>query len=113
VGRDSLGTFEQLVLLACLRLKEEAYTVSIMQEIEDRTGRRSQHSAIYVALRRLERRGLVRSHLGEPTPERGGRPKRYFRATPEAGTALVAARDELLAMWEGLEPDAARAGTVG
>ena len=110
MGRDTLGAFEQLVLLACLRLGDGAYTVAIMGEIEERTGRRTSHSAVYVALKRLEQRGLVDSHLGEATAERGGRPKRYFHVRPEALPALVEARDSLLNMWQDLEIDAAGGG---
>ncbi|MEZ4426047.1 MAG: PadR family transcriptional regulator [Gemmatimonadota bacterium] len=102
--REALGEFEHLVLLACVHLGRDAYTVGIVQEIEARTGRSVQHSAAYVALRRLEKRGLVRSELGEPTPERGGRAKRFFRVQPEAWSALVASREALLAMWEGIDP---------
>lgn len=102
--REHLGEFEQLVLLACLRLGDSAYTVSILEEIEARTGRSVQHSAVYVALRRLEKRQLVESFLGEPTAERGGRPKRFFTVLPEATRALTESRDQLLAMWDGLQP---------
>lgn len=103
MGRETLGEFEQLVLLACLQLGDEAYTVSIVDEIARRAGREASHSAVYVALRRLEEKGLVGSRLGDSTPERGGRPKRFFRAEPEALPALREARDRLLSMWEGLE----------
>lgn len=102
--KDSLGEFEQLVLLACLQLGDEAYAVSIIEEIAERTGRSASHAAVYVALRRLERKALVRSELGEPTSTRGGRAKRYFTVTPEAMPLLRDARDRLLAMWKGLEP---------
>lgn len=109
MGRKSLGDFEQLVLLACLRLGEGAYTVSVMQEIERRTGRSPSHAAVYVALRRLETRGLVTSELGESTATRGGRPKRFVRVRPEAVAMLEEARDDLLSMWQGLDV----AGTKG
>ena len=103
MGRGSLGEFEQLVLLACLRLGDGAYTVAIAEEITGRTGRDTSHAAVYIALRRLEEKGLVGSALGESTPERGGRPKRFFQPTPEALPALHEARAALLSMWEGLE----------
>jgi DNA-binding PadR family transcriptional regulator len=103
MGRDSLGEFEQLVLLACIRLGDEAYVVPIVQEIEERTGRRVTHGHVYVALRRLEEKGLVTSRLGAATPERGGRPKRFFRVRPRARKLLEGARDALSAMWQGLE----------
>lgn len=103
MSRTSLGEFEQLVLLACLHLGEDAYAVPIIAEIEDRTGRQVSHAHVYVALRRLEKRGYVTSRLADATPERGGRPKRYFTVRPRALTRLREARDTLLSMWEGLE----------
>lgn len=102
--RASLGEFEQLVLLACLRLGPDAYTVSVVEEIATRAGRPASHATVYVALRRLEKKGLVTSELGEATPERGGRAKRFFRVQPEAVVMLEDARDALLNMWDGLEP---------
>ncbi|MFW6198482.1 MAG: PadR family transcriptional regulator [Acidobacteriota bacterium] len=103
MSRDTLGEFEQLVLLAALRLGDEAYTVPIIDEIERRTGRTPTHAAVYVAMRRLEDKGLVRSEKGAPTSERGGRAKRYFRVEPRAVELLREQRDALLSMWEGLE----------
>lgn len=101
--RETLGDFEQLVLLACLRLGGEAYTVAVLDEIAARTGRSVSHSAVYVALRRLESRGLVESRVGESRPERGGRARRYFGVCPEAVPELVRARDQLRAMWDGVD----------
>ncbi len=103
MGRESLGEFEQLVLLACIRLGAEAYAVPIIEEIGTRTGRTTSHAAVYVALRRLEKKGLVTSTLGDPTPERGGRAKRYFRVEPAAMGLLRESRDALLSMWQDLE----------
>ena len=104
MGRDTtLGEFEQLVLLAILRLGAEAYTVPIIDEIERRTGRQVTHASVYVALRRLEKKELVRSRMSDPTAERGGRSRRYFRIEPSAIPRLTAQRDALLAMWDGLE----------
>ena len=74
-----LGEFEQLVLLALLRLGDEAYAVTIRREIAERTGRDVSIGAIYATLDRLEQKGFVSSRRGDPTPERGGRAKRYFR----------------------------------
>jgi len=74
-----LGEFEQLVLLALLRLGDEAYGVTIRREIAERTGRDVSIGAIYATLDRLEQKGFVSSRRGDPTPERGGRAKRYFR----------------------------------
>jgi PadR family transcriptional regulator, regulatory protein PadR len=104
MGRDTLGEFEQLVLLACVRLGTRAYTVPILEELEQRAGRRASHAAVYVALKRLEQKGLVRSELGEARPERGGRPRRYFSVQPDALPLLRASRDALFNMWQGLEP---------
>lgn len=103
MAKDTLGDFEQLVLLAALRLGDEAYTVPILEEIEARTGRAPTHAAVYVAMRRLEDKGLVTSDKGQPTPERGGRAKRFFRVEPRAVELLREQRDDLLSMWEGLE----------
>ena len=79
--RESLGQFEFMVLLAVMRLGEDAYGVPIAREIEDTTGRDIAFGSVYFALDRLEEKGLVSSKLGEPTAERGGRAKRYFRVT--------------------------------
>ena len=73
-----LGEFEQLVLAALLRLRDDAYGVTIHREITGRTGRDASIGAIYATLDRLERKGFVSSRMGEPTRERGGRAKRYF-----------------------------------
>jgi DNA-binding PadR family transcriptional regulator len=100
----SLGEAEQLVLLALLRLGEEAYGVPIVEEIERRTGRAISRTSVYIALTRLEKRGLVASRVGDPTPERGGKAKRYFRLRPEGLDRLKASKAVLVRMWEGLEP---------
>lgn len=73
-----LGEFEQMVLLALLRLRENAYGSAVRVEIEKRTGREISIGALYTTLERLEKQGLVRSRIGEPTAERGGRRKKYF-----------------------------------
>jgi len=101
--RESLGEFEQLVLLACLRLGDEAYAVPIVDEIAARTGRDASHAAVYVALKRLEKKGLVDSRMSEPVAERGGRSRRCFAVRPEAMEQLRASRDALLNMWDGVE----------
>ena len=100
---DTLGEFEQLVLLAALRLGQDAYTVSIIEELRAHTSREPTHAAVYVALRRLEAKGLVVSRMGEATPERGGRAKRFFRVEPHAVELLRRSRDELLSLWSGVE----------
>jgi len=101
--KRSLGEFEQLVLLAILRVGDGAYTVPLIHEIEGQTGRRVSHAAAYIALRRLEEKGLVTSRLADSTPERGGRGKRYYEVHPTAIELLRESRDALLQMWDGLE----------
>jgi DNA-binding PadR family transcriptional regulator len=83
-----LGEFEQLVLLALMHLGEDAYGATIRREIEARTGRRLAISAVYTTLERLEQKGLVRSWIGDPTPQRGGRRKKHY-ALEAAGTAAL------------------------
>jgi len=107
-GREHLGELEQIVLLAVLRLGEDAYGVPIRLEIDRRTGRSLTVGALYRTLDRLEAKGCVTSRLGDPTPERGGRSKRYFRIQAAGIRALRASRDALAAMWEGLEPSVTR-----
>jgi PadR family transcriptional regulator PadR len=102
--RKALGEFEQLILLAIVRLDEEAYGVSIMDEIEEHTGRDVSESATYLTLQRMERKGLVESRLGEATPERGGRRKRYFAITEEGLDKLRHSASALFGMWDGLDP---------
>jgi PadR family transcriptional regulator PadR len=103
-GREHLGEFEQIVLLAILRLGDEAYGVPIRAAIEQRTGRAVTVGALYRTLDRLEDKGLVASAFSDPTPERGGRSKRYFKVRPLGIRTLRASREALTAMWEGLEP---------
>ncbi len=101
--RQSLGEFEQLVLLACIRLGPDAYSVPIIQEIKMHTGRSASHAAVYIALKRLGKKGYVSSHIGDPTPERGGRSKRHYEVLPHVIEELRASRDALLSMWDGVE----------
>lgn len=108
MGREHLGELEQIVLLAILRLGEDAYGVPIRLEIERRIGRSLTVGALYRTLDRLEAKGYVTSSFGDPTPERGGRSKRYFRLRPLGLRTLRASRDALAAMWEGLEPQVTR-----
>ncbi len=102
--RDYLGEFEQVVLLALMRLGDDAYGVTIRREIEDRTGRSVSLGAIYPTLHRLEAKGYVSSYTGEPTATRGGRAKRHFRLDAEGRTALNRSREMLAALWQGYEP---------
>ena len=102
-ARENLGEFEHIVLVALLRLGEGAYGVPIRLEIEQRTARSLTVGALYRTLDRLEAKGYVTSWFGDPTPERGGRSKRYFRARPLGIRALRASREALAAMWDGVE----------
>jgi PadR family transcriptional regulator PadR len=98
-----LGELEQIVLLAVLRLGDEAYAVPILDQIEAQTGRKIARGALYTALDRLETKGCLLSRLGEPLPERGGRARRYFTVTPAAVRSLKHARLSLMRLWHGLE----------
>lgn len=98
-----LGEFEQVVLLAVLRLGDDAYAVPVHDEILRCTGRDVSRGSIYITLDRLETKGYVRSRLADPTPERGGRAKRYYALRPRAVEALRENRRALVALWRGLE----------
>lgn len=98
-----LGEFEQIVLLAILRLGEDAYAIPVREEIAERTGRRVARGALYTALDRLETKGCLRSRMSDPLPERGGRSRRYYTVTASGLTALRASRKALLALWRGVE----------
>jgi PadR family transcriptional regulator, regulatory protein PadR len=100
---SALGEFEQVVLLAVLRLGDEAYAVSIGDEILRCTGRTVSRGSIYITLDRLETKGYLKSRLADPTPERGGRAKRYYTLRPRALDALRETRRALVALWHGLE----------
>ncbi len=103
MARDHLGEFEQIVLLAVLRLGKKVYGVPVRHEIERRTGRSLTVGALYSTFDRLEEKGYLRSWFSDPTPERGGRSKRYFEITGPGRAALRESREALAAMWEGLE----------
>ena len=105
---DALGEFEHLVLLAIVRLSTDAYGSTIRREIEERTGRSIAIGALYTALDRLERKGYVNSRMSDPTPQRGGRAKRYFKLRPAGAAALARSRDALTRMWAGVDVDPQR-----
>ncbi len=100
---DSAGEFEQMVLLAVLHLGDEAYGVPVVEEIRRRTGRGVLRPAVYVALRRLEKKGLVQSRTGDPLPERGGRARKFYDVTPSGMEVVRDARQAWLSMWDGLQ----------
>ena len=105
---DSLGEFEQSVLLAIAHLGDGAYGASVRHEIESRTGREVSIGALYTALDRLERKGYLRSSTSDPTPERGGRAKRLVQLTAAGATALARSRELMNRMWAGLSPQRLR-----
>ena len=103
MSKGSLGEFEKLVMLAVLHLGREAYGATVIQELEERTMRTVSAGAVYVALRRLEKKGMVSSRLGKPSPQRGGRPKRFFSVNHEGVEALRRAQEDWTAMVSGLK----------
>src|SRR5579862_819676 len=100
---DSLGALEHIVLLAVMRLGSDAYGMTVRREIDRATGRDISIGAVYATLVRLESKGFVRSHAGDPTPERGGRAKRYYHTTADGEGALRATHDILLKLSAGLK----------
>ncbi len=105
MDHESLAEFELLVMLAAMRLgPEEAYTVTIAEDIRQRTGRSVRRANVYTTLQRLEAKGLVSSCLGDPRPERGGRPPRLFKVEPQGLRALRATTGALQAMIGDLGP---------
>jgi PadR family transcriptional regulator PadR len=100
---STLGEFEQLVLIAIVRLGEDAYGATVRRDIEERTRRRLSISAVYTTLDRLERKGCVRSWIGDPTPERGGRRRKHFALQPLGARALKTAYTAFAGMTAGLE----------
>jgi DNA-binding PadR family transcriptional regulator len=97
--RHLLTDFELMLVLAILRVGDEAYGVQIAREIEVTCGRRVLLGAAYAALDRLEQNGLVRSRMGSPTPERGGRAKRFFQVTARGLRAAKETQEALVALW--------------
>ncbi len=101
---ENLGEIEELVLLAILRLGDDAYGVPIIHEIAGRAGREVAPAAVYVALRRLRHKELVTSRTSAPEPVPGGRARRYFSVTKAGIELLAQSRQKMLRMWEGLQP---------
>ena len=97
-----MGEFEQIVLLAVIQRGNDAYGMEVRQEIAERTGRDVSIGALYRTLARLESKGYVSHSLGEPSGERGGRAKKYFRVEDAGRQALERTRHSLEQMWEGL-----------
>ena len=100
--RNLLTDFELMILVAILRIGDDAYGVPIGQEIENVAGRSVVRAAVYTALDRLQERGLVTSTVGDPTPERGGRAKRYFRVTAKGVKGVKDTQRALISLWSGI-----------
>lgn len=98
-----LGEFELMVMLAVLHRKDDAYGVTIAQELENRSDRATSRGALYVTLKRLEEKGFLTSSLQRPGEDRGGRRRRYYQPTPEGIVAVGDAREAMRRMWYGLE----------
>jgi PadR family transcriptional regulator PadR len=98
--RSYLGEFELMILLAVIHLGEEAYGVPISRELERHRGRDVSLGSVYAALERLEAKSLVVSTLGDPTPERGGKAKRYFRVTKQGLRQVHETRRVLTKLWQ-------------
>lgn len=108
MASDTLGEFEQVILLAIVHLGAEAYGTTIRREIEARTGREIAVGALYTALERLETKGYVCSTMSDPTPQRGGRARRQFEICADGAAALTRSRELLAKMWDGLTPNLRR-----
>jgi PadR family transcriptional regulator, regulatory protein PadR len=102
MSRQHLTDFELMILLAILRIGDEAYGVPIAREIEDIGRRKVLLAAIYTCLDRLEENGLVTSSYGDPTPERGGRAKRFFKVTGKGLKAVKETQRAFTALWSGI-----------
>src|SRR3989440_4456743 len=100
--REFLGGFELLVLLALIRLGDGAYGVPISEAIEESSGKGVALGSVYITLERLENKGLVSSRLGEPTAERGGRAKTYFKVTAKGLRDVRQAQCTLVSLWKGV-----------
>lgn len=101
--QQGLGEFEQIVILAILRLEDRAYGVSIREEIAARAGRKISPGALYTTLDRLEKKGMLASRTGEPTAERGGRAKRFYAVTRAGKARIAEAQSAFQKMLIGLE----------
>jgi PadR family transcriptional regulator PadR len=104
VSRDGVGDLELRVLLVIHHLRGQGYAVSIADEIQQRSGKSVSLGAIYGTVDRLEKKGLVSSELGAPTPERGGKPKRFYKVSAPGLLALSKAREVDARMWADAPP---------
>jgi PadR family transcriptional regulator len=103
MGREGyLGEFEQMLLLAAMRLGENAYGMRLMEELESTVGRSVSRGSVYVTLDRMEGKGWIESELSESRPERGGRPRRVIKLTPDGLAELRKSREALLNLLDGI-----------
>ena len=102
---DYLGEFEQMVLLALIRLNDNAYGVTIRREIQSRTDRNVAIGAVYATLERLENKGFLTSQASDPEPTAGGRSKKFFRLTPSGSNVLKHSREMMRRLADGLAVD--------
>src|SRR5215469_13843187 len=102
MSRESLGNFELMVLLAILRVGDDAYGVPIARELEESSGKDVLLGSVYAALDRLESKGLISSRVGDPTPERGGRAKKYFKVNAKGLREIRDTQRTLVKLWRGL-----------
>lgn len=103
MSKETLGEFEHQVLLAILQLGGEAYSVPIVLELEQRTGRDVAQAAVFIVLRRLEEKGLLTSRMDDHAVPETGRVRRYFKPTPQAVRRLRDSRRALVRLWDGIE----------
>ena len=105
MARSRFGELEEQVVLALLQLDGESYAVPVAKELARLTGRDVSPATAYMVMRRLEVRGFLTSRVGTPDPDRGGRPRRFYRVVTDAVIpALSESRRAMLALWDGLEP---------
>jgi PadR family transcriptional regulator PadR len=109
MARETMGEFEQLVILALLRCGGSAYGVPVVREIQERTKREASAAAVYISLKRLEKKGCTVSQMSDPSAERGGKARRVFSVTSKGKDSLLESRRAMQQMWDGLEvlPDEA------
>jgi DNA-binding PadR family transcriptional regulator len=104
MGRTNLGELEEQVLLVLVRLDGESYAVEVAEQLEDLTGRAVSAATTFMVMRRMEQRGLLTSRVGDPDPEWGGRPRRFYKVRARVVMPLLrASRQARLVLWDGLE----------
>ncbi|MFG1691419.1 PadR family transcriptional regulator [Gemmatimonadota bacterium] len=109
MSRDTLGEFEHMVLLAILRLGGEAYSVPIVLELEERTGREVAQAAVFIAMKRLEKKELLTSRMDDHAVKETGRVRRYFQLTEAGREKLRETREALVSLWDGISTQLDRA----